>query len=114
MPIMVSTVAAGLWLCQPQQTPLKFNKVTGKESSVALLFSEQNWGSCTREYFMSINKHNVTALKEIVSMASALNTSTLNSISSEDGSCHDNAMADEQLAVVGQCKNLCRNCIIFL
>lgn len=96
------------------KTPLKFNKVTGKESSIALLFSEQNWGSCTHEYFMSINKHDVTALKEIDSMASALNTSILDGILSEDGSCQDNAMADEQMAVVGQCKNLCRNCIIFL
>ncbi|KIM60854.1 hypothetical protein SCLCIDRAFT_123415, partial [Scleroderma citrinum Foug A] len=67
--------------------PLKFNKVTGKELSIALSFSKQNWGSCTHEYFMSINKRDITALKEIISMVSALNTSTLDGISSEDGSC---------------------------
>ena len=35
------------------KTPFKFNKATGKESSAALLFSEQNWGSCTREYVLT-------------------------------------------------------------
>ncbi|KAI6111470.1 hypothetical protein EDD16DRAFT_1442680, partial [Pisolithus croceorrhizus] len=39
------------------RTPLKFNKMSGKESSIALLFSKQNWGSCTCQYFMLINKH---------------------------------------------------------
>ncbi|KAI6030262.1 hypothetical protein EDC04DRAFT_2605340 [Pisolithus marmoratus] len=28
------------------RTPLKFNKVSGKESSATLAFSKQNWGSC--------------------------------------------------------------------
>ncbi|KAI6100816.1 hypothetical protein EDD16DRAFT_1448330, partial [Pisolithus croceorrhizus] len=32
------------------KTPLKLNKVSGKESSTALAFSEQNWGACTRQY----------------------------------------------------------------
>ncbi|KAI5991906.1 hypothetical protein EDD15DRAFT_2135288, partial [Pisolithus albus] len=38
------------------RTPLKLNKTSGKETSAALSFSEQNWGACTRQYFMSINK----------------------------------------------------------
>ena len=94
--------------------PFKFNKVIGKESSTALLFSEQNWGSCTREYLMSINKHDVAMLKEIVSMASALKTSALDGILSEDGSYQDNAMANDQMVATNQHKNICRNCAIFL
>ncbi|KAL4068687.1 hypothetical protein V8B97DRAFT_2024631 [Scleroderma yunnanense] len=94
--------------------PLKINKVTGKESSAGLSFSEWNWGSCTCEYFMSVNKCDVSTLKEIVSMANALNTSTFDGISSEDGSCQDNAMANDQMAAVGQCKNICRNYTVFL
>ncbi|KAI6032281.1 hypothetical protein BKA83DRAFT_4030422, partial [Pisolithus microcarpus] len=38
------------------RTPLKFNKMSGKETLAALSFSEQNWGTCTHQYFMSINK----------------------------------------------------------
>ncbi|KAI6014755.1 hypothetical protein BKA83DRAFT_4022974, partial [Pisolithus microcarpus] len=38
------------------KTPLKLNKTSRKESSTALVFSEQNWGSCTQQYFMSINR----------------------------------------------------------
>lgn len=94
--------------------PFKFNKAIGKESSTALLFSEQNWGSCTREYLMSINKRDVATLKEIVSMASALKTSALDGILSEDGSYQDNAMANDQMVAANQRKNICRNCAIFL
>ncbi|KIM51270.1 hypothetical protein SCLCIDRAFT_143617, partial [Scleroderma citrinum Foug A] len=94
--------------------PFKFNKAIGKESSTALLFSEQNWGSCTREYLMSINKRDVATLKEIVSMASALKTSALDGILSEDGSYQDNAMANDQMVAANQHKNICRNCAIFL
>jgi len=92
------------------KTPFKFNKATGKESSAALLFSKQNWGSCTREYLMSVNKRDVATLKVIVSMASALKTSTLDGILSEDGSCQDNAMANDQMVAVNQHKNICKNC----
>ncbi|KAI5994967.1 hypothetical protein EDC04DRAFT_2550237, partial [Pisolithus marmoratus] len=38
------------------KTPLKLNKVSGKESLTVLAFSEQNWGACTQQYFMSVNK----------------------------------------------------------
>ncbi|KAI6017639.1 hypothetical protein BKA83DRAFT_4026399, partial [Pisolithus microcarpus] len=38
------------------RTPLKLNKPSGRETSTALSFSEQNWGACTRQYFMSVNK----------------------------------------------------------
>ncbi|KAI6114543.1 hypothetical protein F5141DRAFT_979760, partial [Pisolithus sp. B1] len=32
------------------RTPLKINKSSGRETSTALSFSEQNWGACTRQY----------------------------------------------------------------
>ena len=96
------------------KTPLKLNKAPGKESSAALSFSKQNWGSCSREYFMSINKRDVATLKEIVSKASAFNTSILDGLSSEDGSCQDNAMANDQMAAASQRKNICRDCTVFL
>ncbi|KAI5999621.1 hypothetical protein EDD15DRAFT_2123044, partial [Pisolithus albus] len=54
------------------KTPLKLNKTSGKESSTALAFSEQNWGSCTRQYFMSVNRRNHAALKEVVTMANSV------------------------------------------
>ncbi|KAI6040512.1 hypothetical protein EDC04DRAFT_2541216, partial [Pisolithus marmoratus] len=38
------------------RTPLKLNKTSGKELSATLSFSEQNWGACTCQYFMLINK----------------------------------------------------------
>ncbi|KAI6021077.1 hypothetical protein EDC04DRAFT_2549006, partial [Pisolithus marmoratus] len=38
------------------KTPLKFNRASRKESSTALAFSEQNWGSCMWQYFMSVNR----------------------------------------------------------
>ena len=95
--------------------PFKFNKAIGKELSTALLFSEQNWGSCTCEYLMSINKHDVAVLKEIVFIMSALKTSALgDGILSEDESYQDNAMANYQMVAANQHKNICRNCAIFL
>ncbi|KAI6028140.1 hypothetical protein EDC04DRAFT_2534186, partial [Pisolithus marmoratus] len=36
--------------------PLKLNKMSGKELSTVLAFSEQNWGSCTQQYFMLVNR----------------------------------------------------------
>ncbi|KAI6114261.1 hypothetical protein F5141DRAFT_982368, partial [Pisolithus sp. B1] len=54
------------------KAPLKFNKMSGKESSTTLAFSEQNWGPCTWQYFMSVNKHNHTALKEVIKLAHTL------------------------------------------
>ena len=59
---------------------------------------------------MSVNKRDVATLKEIVSMASALKTSALDGILSEDGSCQGNAMANDQMVAVNQRKNICRNC----
>jgi len=58
---------------------------------------------------MSVNKHDVAMLKEIVSMVSALKTSALDGILSEDGSCQDNTMANDQMVAVNQHKNICRN-----
>ncbi|KAI6098619.1 hypothetical protein EDD16DRAFT_1450519, partial [Pisolithus croceorrhizus] len=54
------------------KTPLKLNKMSGKESSTALAFSEQNWGPCTWQYFMLVNKCNHAALKEVIKMANTL------------------------------------------
>ena len=59
---------------------------------------------------MSINKRDIATLKEIVSMASALKTSALDGILSEDGSYQDNVMANDQMAATNQRKNICRNC----
>ncbi|KAI6118056.1 hypothetical protein F5141DRAFT_974302, partial [Pisolithus sp. B1] len=38
------------------RTPLKLNKSSGRETSTTLSFSEQNWGTCTCQYFMLVNK----------------------------------------------------------
>lgn len=92
--------------------PFKY-KVTGKETT-GLLFSEQNWGSCTREYSASVNKRDIATLEEIVSMARAIKTSTLDGVSSEDGSSQDNAMLNDQMAAASQRKNICRSYIISL
>ncbi|KAI6145941.1 hypothetical protein BKA82DRAFT_3953180, partial [Pisolithus tinctorius] len=54
------------------ETLLKLNKVSGKESSSALAFSEQNWGTSTHDYHASISKCNNTAMSEIIAMAHTL------------------------------------------
>ncbi|OAX35368.1 hypothetical protein K503DRAFT_657982, partial [Rhizopogon vinicolor AM-OR11-026] len=38
------------------KTPLKLNKATGKESNSTMAFSELNWGTATRDYYLSIKK----------------------------------------------------------
>ncbi|KAH7924427.1 hypothetical protein BV22DRAFT_1013272 [Leucogyrophana mollusca] len=50
------------------KTPHKHNKSTGKESSALLAFSEANWGSATRAYMKSINRHG----EELISAVSEL------------------------------------------
>ncbi|KAI6141328.1 hypothetical protein BKA82DRAFT_3941020, partial [Pisolithus tinctorius] len=54
------------------KTPLKLNKVSRKESSSALAFSEQNWGTSTCDYHASISKRNNAAMSEIIAMAHTL------------------------------------------
>ncbi|KAI5998490.1 hypothetical protein F5J12DRAFT_696703, partial [Pisolithus orientalis] len=54
------------------KTPLKLNKVSGKESSSVLAFSEQNLGTRTHNHHTSISKGNNTVLSEIVPMAHTL------------------------------------------
>ncbi|KAI6140533.1 hypothetical protein BKA82DRAFT_160469 [Pisolithus tinctorius] len=79
------------------KTPLKLNKVSGKESSSALAFSEQNWGTSTRDYHASISKHNNAAMSEIVAMAHTLiipSTETL-----DDGSSPGDLMDEFYFAV---------------
>ena len=63
---------------------------------------------------MSVNKRDVATLEEIVSMAKAIKASTLDGVSSEDGSSQDNAMLNDQMAAASQRKNICRNYIISL
>ncbi|KAI5989264.1 hypothetical protein EDD15DRAFT_2171448, partial [Pisolithus albus] len=93
------------------RTPLKFNKTSGKESSTALSFSEQNWGSCTRQYFMSINKRSSTALKEIVVSANAL-VPSMDGPVAEDSSLPDDALTDDLLVSANQRMSICRHCFI--
>ncbi|KAI6106555.1 hypothetical protein EDD16DRAFT_1454387, partial [Pisolithus croceorrhizus] len=54
------------------KTPVKLNKMSGKESSTTLAFSEQNWGSYTQQYFMSVNRHNHATLKAVIMMANSV------------------------------------------
>ncbi|KAI6120234.1 hypothetical protein EV401DRAFT_2171576, partial [Pisolithus croceorrhizus] len=61
------------------RTPLKLNRTSEKESSTALAFSEQNWGSCTWQYFMSVNRHDHAALKEVITMENLVLMSTMDS-----------------------------------
>ncbi|KAI6112329.1 hypothetical protein EV401DRAFT_2074806 [Pisolithus croceorrhizus] len=84
------------------RTPLKLNKSSGKETSTALSFSEQNWGACTRQYFMSINKRNNAALKEIVVSASAFVAPTMDSLMAEDGTSPDDVLTDDLLVSANQ------------
>ncbi|KAI6025701.1 hypothetical protein F5J12DRAFT_715551, partial [Pisolithus orientalis] len=60
------------WGKATAKTPLKLNRTSGKESSAALVFSEKNWETCTKHYYMLVAKHNHLALTEIASMANAL------------------------------------------
>jgi len=68
--------------------------MTGKESSTALAFSEQNWGACTRQYFMSISRRDHTVLKQIVTMANTLVSPAMDAFA-EDGSLQGDQVADE-------------------
>ncbi|KAI5999822.1 hypothetical protein F5J12DRAFT_688305, partial [Pisolithus orientalis] len=54
------------------KTLLKLNKVSKKEPSSALAFSEQNWGTSTRNYHASTSKCNNAAMSEIIAMAHTL------------------------------------------
>ncbi|KAI6023179.1 hypothetical protein BKA83DRAFT_4125829 [Pisolithus microcarpus] len=68
--------------------PIKLNPVSRKESTTMPKFSEDKWGSSTRQYFASINKCNNAALCDIVSGATTFTSLALESLS-EDGSNED-------------------------
>ncbi|KAI6113945.1 hypothetical protein EDD17DRAFT_1515405 [Pisolithus thermaeus] len=76
------------------RTPLKLNKLSGRETSTTLSFSKQNWGACTHQYFMSVNKHNSAVLKEVIASASAFVTPTMDSLMAEDGTSPDDVLTD--------------------
>jgi hypothetical protein len=95
------------------KTPLKLNKATGKESSSALAFSEQNWGACTRQYYISVAKHANTTLSEIVTMANALIVPTLEMLS-DDGSLQSDVMKEELAMVADQHMGICRFIVCFI
>ncbi|KAI6097748.1 hypothetical protein EDD16DRAFT_1776202 [Pisolithus croceorrhizus] len=84
------------------RTPLKLNKPSGREMSTALSFSKQNWGACTCQYFMSVNKCNNTALKEIVISASTFITPTMDSLMAEDGTSPNDMLTDDFLVSANQ------------
>ncbi|KAI6099444.1 hypothetical protein EDD16DRAFT_1892324 [Pisolithus croceorrhizus] len=92
------------------RTPLKINKSSGRETSTALSFSQQNWGACTCQYFMSVNKHDEAALKEIIISASAFITPTMDSLMAEDGTSADDALTDDFFMSANQRMSICRDC----
>ncbi|KAI6110927.1 hypothetical protein EDD16DRAFT_1710592 [Pisolithus croceorrhizus] len=63
------------------RTPLKLNKSSGKETSTALSFSEQNWGACTPSAFV---------------------TPTMDSLMAEDGTSPDDVLTDDLLVSANQ------------
>jgi len=92
------------------KTPLKLNMATRKETPNALAFSEQNWGSCTQQYYISVAKCSNASLKETVTMANGLTSSTLEL--SEDGSFQGDQMAEELAAAASQCMGICKLTIL--
>ncbi|KAL4068758.1 hypothetical protein V8B97DRAFT_2024679 [Scleroderma yunnanense] len=90
------------------KTPLKSKKGSEKEPLTILAFSDQNWGSCTRQYFISVARCDATALKEVITMANALVT-PVDSMMSEDGSLGDlmvedlNMSTDQHMSIFTSC-----------
>ncbi|KIO14671.1 hypothetical protein M404DRAFT_118971, partial [Pisolithus tinctorius Marx 270] len=95
------------WGKATAKTPLKLNRTSGKESSAALAFSEQNWGTCTRHYYTSVAKRDHLALTEIVSMANALVSLATDSLL-DDGSLRVDSAAEDLGMSIDQCMNICR------
>jgi hypothetical protein len=88
------------------KTPRKVNKASGKDSANGFAFLEQNWGACTRQYLLSISRHDDTVLQEIVDLVNTLVASGMDMIV-EDGSCED-PIGEELTASANQCINICR------
>ncbi|KAI6112128.1 hypothetical protein EDD16DRAFT_1521590 [Pisolithus croceorrhizus] len=89
------------------RTLLKLNRTSRKELSTALAFSEQNWGSCTWQYFMLVNRCGHAALKEVITMANSVLMSTMDSTMLEDSTFQDDVMADDLVYSLWDVKAIC-------
>jgi len=90
------------------KTPLKSKKASEKESSTNLAFSDLNWGSCTRQYFISVARRDLATLKEVVTMANVLVVPSMDSAMSEDGSFGEQ-MVEELVACADQRMSICKS-----
>ncbi|KAI6039692.1 hypothetical protein EDC04DRAFT_2682412 [Pisolithus marmoratus] len=84
--------------------PLKMNKATGKESSTALMFSEQNCGSHTRQYADATAKHDDATLCEILVGATILTLGSKQVIS-EEGTVQSEEKDTAALIIANLCKS---------
>ena len=85
------------------------NKVTGKESSSAPMFSKQNCGSYTHQFVKAIEKHDDTMLHNIVIGATTLVPYTLDALWGEESS---QDMKDINDLVAALCKLFCYLCTL--
>ena len=81
------------------KTPIKANKASGKESASTFVFSEQNWGACTRQYSVSVTKCTSVALHEIVAQATTITGAEM----LYDDCSKSDDLAEESM----QCINIC-------
>ncbi|KIM51189.1 hypothetical protein SCLCIDRAFT_33648 [Scleroderma citrinum Foug A] len=96
--------------CKAQvKVPLKMNKVTGKESSSAPMFSEQNCGSYTCQFVKAIEKHDDTVLHNIIVGATTLVPYTLDALWGEESS---QDMEDINDLIAALCKLFCDLCAL--
>ena len=93
------------------KTLVKVNKLTGKASSAAPPFSEQNCGSHTRLYVEVIEKRDDATLHHIVEKATALIPYSMDA-TLEEGSC-PNEDDDTDLLIAALCK-LLNHCLCTL
>ncbi|KAI6041200.1 hypothetical protein EDC04DRAFT_2670982 [Pisolithus marmoratus] len=82
--------------------PLKMNKATGKELSTALMFSEQNCGSHTRQYADAIAKCDDATLCEILVGATIL-TPGSEQVISEEGTVQSEEKDTATLLIANLC-----------
>ncbi|KIK93426.1 hypothetical protein PAXRUDRAFT_829018, partial [Paxillus rubicundulus Ve08.2h10] len=51
------------------KTPLRLNKASGRESTTACTFSEQNWGSITRKLTIAVSRQTTEQVAAILELA---------------------------------------------
>ncbi|KIK74736.1 hypothetical protein PAXRUDRAFT_174838 [Paxillus rubicundulus Ve08.2h10] len=51
------------------KTPLHLNKVSGRESTTACVFLEQNWGSITKKFTVSVSRRTTEQIATIIELA---------------------------------------------